>query len=133
MGVWRIFSGGWSVFGVLFPVLFALAAAVLSIIVYEALCWIGKAKIPEGKRERMASTLDGLCVIATLVGSLQTIISLCIVGFSMWFGALQVGAKAFAILIQGFASTGFGITVAIVGRSYLQAFHPEYLSKGDAR
>ena len=34
-------------------------------------------------------------------------------------GTIQVGTKAFAILIQGFASTGFGITVAIVGRSYL--------------
>jgi hypothetical protein len=37
-------------------------------------------------------------------------------------GTIQVGTKAFAILIQGFASTGFGIAVAILGRSYLMLF-----------
>lgn len=122
----NVFIEGWSVFGVLFPVLFILGAAVVSMIIYEMLCQLGGATIPVDKRKRMLTTLDGLCVIATLVGSLQTVISLCIVGFSMWFGALQIGTKAFAILIQGFASTGFGITVAIIGRASLQLFHPEY-------
>ena len=49
----RVFTEGWSVFGVLFPVLFALGAAVVSIIVYEILCQLGRVKIPEGGRKRM--------------------------------------------------------------------------------
>ena len=102
-----------------------LALAVISLIIYELLCKAGSVKLSVKGRQKVAQTIGGLCVLAALVGSLQTIISLCIVGFSLWFGAMQVGARAFAILIQGFASTGFGISVAILGKSYLQIFHPE--------
>jgi len=116
-------SEGFAVFGVLFPALFFIALATFSIIAYEALNRMLGEPLPEHTRNNLARYIDSLSTIATLTGSLQTIISLCIVGFSMWSGTMQIGTKAFALLIQGFASTGFGIAVAIIARIFLQVFH----------
>lgn len=121
----NIFSNGKAIFGILFPALFLIALAVLSIISYELLCRFGKAKLSEPAKYKVCEAIDGLCTLAVLTGSLQTIISLCIVGFSLWFGKLQVGTNAFAILIQGFASTGLGIALAMVGKVYLYFLIPE--------
>ena len=110
-----IFRDGRAIFGHLFPVLFLIATAVLSIIIYDFLAHIGHSE-----PVRAFKVIDNLCTLAVLIGSLQTIISLCIVGFALMHGHMQVGTKAFAILIQGFASTGFGIAVSIIGRTYLQ-------------
>lgn len=117
----KLYTDGTAVFGMLFPVLFLIALATLSFIINDLLCrTLGVAR-PDS--EKIANAIQDLSTIATLTGSLQTIISLCIVGFSMWFGTMQVGTKAFALLVQGFASTGFGITVAIIGQVYLDMFH----------
>lgn len=115
MGIVQIFREGTTIFGHLFFMLFLTALAVISLVIYDTLCKFWKE--PVGKW--MPRIIDKLCTLAALLGSLQTIISLCIVGFSLWMGTIQVGTKAFAILIQGFSSTGFGIAVAILGRSYL--------------
>jgi len=119
----KLFLDGILIFGYLFPALFLLALSVLSIVTYELLCRIGGIASSEVNKCKTASIIEGLCTLTVLLGSLQTIISLCIVGFSLCFGALQVGTKAFAILIQGFASTGFGIAVSILGKGHLQLFH----------
>lgn len=118
MGIAKFFTEGSAIFGHLFTLLFGTALAVLSLIIFDALCRIWN----EPQEEWIPGITERLCTIAALLGSLQTIISLCIVGFSLFMGTIQVGTKAFAILIQGFASTGFGIAVAILGRSYLMLF-----------
>ncbi|MBC8432373.1 hypothetical protein [Desulfobacula sp.] len=127
MSITAIFSEGRAIFGVLFPALFVLALVEISIILYEFLCRVGGVGFAKEDRYRFVGAVEGVSNLATLFGSLQTIISLCLVGFSLLFGTLEVGAKAFALLIQGFASTGFGIATVIVGRSYLQLFYSEEL------
>ena len=117
-----IFRDGRAIFGHLFPVLFMVATAVLSIITYNLLARVGRIELTETRELKTNRAIDGLCTLAVLIGSLQTITSLCIVGFALMYGHMQVGARAFAILIQGFASTGFGIAIAIIGRGYLQLF-----------
>jgi hypothetical protein len=118
MGIGELFKEGSAIFGHLFSLLFCTALAVLSLIIFDALCRIWD----EPRETWIPGITERLCTIAALLGSLQTIVSLCIVGFSLFMGTIQVGTKAFAILIQGFASTGFGIAVAILGRSYLMLF-----------
>jgi hypothetical protein len=117
-----IFSNGHQVFGLLFPVLFALAFISLSIIINEFLCHLFAVRLTQDKKAKTNSTMEALATIAVLIGSLQTVTSLCIVGFSLVNGQLQAGVKAFAILIQGFASTGFGISIATINRGYLYLF-----------
>ena len=119
----KLFSDGILIFGYLFPALFFLALIVISMVTYELLCRIGGITSSETGKSKTANIIEGLCTLAVLLGSLQTIISLCMVGFLLCFGKLQVGTKAFALLIQGFASTGFGITISIIGRTHLQLFH----------
>ena len=124
-----IFSNGHKVFGLLFPVLLTLAFISISIIIYELFCRLFAVRPAPGALDRTNSTMEALATIAVLIGSLQTVTSLCIVGFSLVSGELQAGVKAFAILIQGFASTGFGISIATINRGYLYLFADETLRK----
>ena len=124
-----LFSNGQKVFGLLFPVLFALAFLSLSIIIHELLCRLFAMKLSQGSSVKTGRTIDALSTIAVLIGSLQTVTSLCIVGFSLVSGQLEAGVKAFAILIQGFASTGFGISIATLNRGYLYLFVRETIRK----
>jgi hypothetical protein len=123
-----IVSEGLVIFGILFPVLSLIAVGVIGFATYGLLSRAWSVDLSEEESRLIPRIVDGLCTLAILTGSLQTIISLCIVGFSIWFGAMAVGSKAFAILIQGFASTGFGIAVAIIGEIYLRIFHAEIRS-----
>jgi hypothetical protein len=124
-----IFSNGQKVFGLLFPVLFTLAFISLSIIIYGFICRVFVVKHAPDAAAKINCTMEALSTIAVLIGSLQTVTSLCIVGFSLVNGQLQAGVKAFAILIQGFASTGFGISIATINRGYLYLFTDETFRK----
>jgi len=124
-----LYSNGQKVFGLLFPVLFTLAFLSLSIIIHELLCRLFAMKLSQGSRVKTGRSIDALSTIAVLIGSLQTVTSLCIVGFSLVSGQLEAGVKAFAILIQGFASTGFGISIATLNRGYLYLFVQETIRK----
>jgi uncharacterized SAM-binding protein YcdF (DUF218 family) len=125
----NIFTNGHQVFGLLFPALFTLAFLSLSIIIYKLFCHVFAVKLEQDTTARTNRTMEALATIAVLIGSLQTVTSLCIVGFSLVNGELQAGVKAFAILIQGFASTGFGISIATINRGYLYLFADETLRK----
>ncbi len=108
-----IFREGCDTFGILFPVLFSLAFSEVYIMVNESLHRMSGRQItssPENIR-----SIEQIYTIATLTGSLQTIISLCGVGYLLWSGHINVGVEAFSMLVQGFASTGFGIATAIIG------------------
>jgi len=124
-----IFTKGNEVFGLLFPVLIILAFFSLSIIIYSLLCRLFPVKPGPDAKAGTERAMEALSTIAVLIGSLQTVISLCIVGFSLTSGQLQAGVKAFAILIQGFASTGFGISIATMNRGYLYLFARETFRK----
>jgi hypothetical protein len=106
-----------------------LALISLSIIIYELFCRVFSVQYTQDVKVKTNSTMEALSTIAVLIGSLQTVTSLCIVGFSLVSGELQAGVKAFAILIQGFASTGFGISIATINRGYLYLFANETFRK----
>jgi len=112
-----------SLFGVLFPVLFALGLAQLSIILYECLLIITRVHIPLVWKERIKSIIEGLSAAATLAGSLGTIIALVEVGLRLWAGKLNIGVHCLSLIIQGFSSTGWGISVALLGLIWNQIFN----------
>jgi hypothetical protein len=115
------FKNGFALFGVLFPVLFAIGVAVISIIMYDSLCRFGGNEMPG---DWVKEKLDNLSTLAVQVGALQTTISLVLVGTAIWFGAMQAGPKAFSVMVQGFSSTGLGIAISIVAMQYLEHFRP---------
>jgi hypothetical protein len=119
-------NNGLRLFGVLFPALFLIAQTTLTLILYEVMATAFTRHQP---KTGTGDCINNLCATATLTGSLQTIISLCIVGHQILLGQMQIGTTAFATLIQGFASTGFGISTALIGRTYTQYLRPKTQKK----
>ena len=112
---------GVSVFGILFPALFLVAVWTVSLGAYMTLMWAFNEGTP---KDWVFGATELLKSVAVMIGSLQTVISLCVVGYSILFGSLEAGPKAFGFMIQGFASTGFGIATAIFGSVSLWMFRP---------
>jgi hypothetical protein len=113
----HLFINGRETFGILFALLFPLAVAEITIIIFDILCRLFHVPVPSWL------TIEDLYTVATLTGSLQTLLSLCCIGYQLYSGKLSAGLSTFSYLIEGFASTAFGVTLAVIGLSYNKLSH----------